>query len=107
MNSFQAYPAQLQQLLGEPLGPQLLFNVQNFGFSGAMVTKIPNDTAVYQELKRNGKTPYWDTDEFQSSLSGFYNPTYGTNGPDIVIIQLGTNDANTISWPDWKDKLVP
>lgn len=61
-----SYPAQLQVYLGEG------YEVKNFGVSGT--------TALTE-----GLFPYINTDEYKRSLE--YNP-------DIVLIKLGTNDAN-------------
>lgn len=60
------YPAQLQAYLGDK------YEVKNFGVSAT--------TALYK-----GLYPYVDTEKYRESLE--YNP-------DIVIIKLGTNDAN-------------
>ena len=61
-----AFPVQLQAYLGDG------YEVQNFGVSAT--------TALYK-----GLYPYVDTEKYGESLA--YNP-------DIVIIKLGTNDAN-------------
>ena len=61
-----AFPVQLQAYLGDK------FEVKNFGVSAT--------TALYK-----GLYPYVDTERYSESLA--YNP-------DIVIIKLGTNDAN-------------
>lgn len=60
------YPAQLQAYLGDK------YEVKNFGVSAT--------TALYK-----GLYPYVDTEKYRESLE--YNP-------NIVIIKLGTNDAN-------------
>ena len=60
------YPAQLQAYLGDK------YEVKNFGVSAT--------TALYKGLYQ-----YVDTEKYRESLE--YNP-------DIVIIKLGTNDAN-------------
>ena len=60
------YPAQLQAYLGDK------YEIKNFGVSAT--------TALYK-----GLYPYVDTEKYRESLE--YNP-------DIVIIKLGTNDAN-------------
>ncbi|MHB8211250.1 MAG: GDSL-type esterase/lipase family protein [Acidithiobacillus sp.] len=66
----QGWPGELQQLLGTG------YQVANFGHSGATMLK-------------NGALPYWKTPEYQAATS--FNP-------NIVIIMLGTNDANTQNW---------
>jgi len=98
VNSFLSYPGQLQQLLGPSLGPQVKYNVWNFGHNGAMATRIPKNASVYETLAKDGKTPYWDTKEFEASKA-----VWG-RGPDIVLIMLGTNDANRFSWPEYGDE---
>jgi acyl-CoA thioesterase I len=60
------YPNDLQQLLGEN------FTVRNFGVGGTTVLTSSNHTYMYQL-------------EYQEAIS-FH--------PDIVLIMLGTNDAN-------------
>lgn len=60
-----AYPEQLQNLLGIP------FEVQNFGVSGATLLK-------------KGDKPYWETGVYTEALQF---------APDIVFIKLGTNDS--------------
>lgn len=66
----EAYPAQLQALLGEQ------FQVGNFGVNGATLIKL-------------GALSYWDVPEFDEAIA--FNP-------DIVVIMLGTNDSNTENW---------
>lgn len=60
-----AYPAQLQQLLGN------VYQIKNFGVSG-------------RTLLKKGDHPYWKTNEYRSALEF---------APDIVFIKLGTNDS--------------
>ncbi len=60
-----AYPAQLQELLGA------WYDVQNFGVSG-------------RTLLKKGDFPYWETQEYKNALEF---------QPDIVYIKLGTNDS--------------
>ena len=60
------YPAALQQMLGEN------YTVENFGVAGSTVS-------------RDSKIPYMAQDAFKRALN-FH--------PDIVVIMLGTNDAN-------------
>ncbi len=65
-----SYPAQLQTLLGGK------YEVKNFGVSG-------------RTLMKSGDDPYWNEAAFAASKS---------YGPDIVVIQLGTNDTKTWNW---------
>lgn len=65
-----AYPAQLQKLLGDG------YQVRNFGVSGATLLK-------------NGDKPYWREKDFDQA-KGFK--------PNIVIIKLGTNDSKPQNW---------
>lgn len=65
-----SYPAQLQQLLGEE------YEVQNFGVNGATVLK-------------KGDYPYWHFDQYKRALA--YQP-------QLVIIQLGSNDTKPVNW---------
>ncbi len=71
----QAYPAQLQQLLGDG------YQVGNFGHSGATLLK-------------KGHNPYFKTKEFRDALNF---------GADIAIIHLGLNDTDPRNWPNYKD----
>lgn len=71
----QAYPAQLQQLLGDG------YQVGNFGHSGATLLK-------------KGHNPYFKTKEFCEALNF---------GADIAIIHLGLNDTDPRNWPNYKD----
>lgn len=68
--STQAWPARLGALLGTK------YVVYNCGVSGTTM------------LKRGG-SPYWNTSRFNDAKN--YNP-------DILIISLGTNDANPANW---------
>ena len=62
------YPFQLQKLLGEA------YNVQNFGVSSmTFANKGPSDNMSY-----------WNTQKFKDALA---------SSPDIVVIELGTNDS--------------
>ncbi|QNN43614.1 GDSL-type esterase/lipase family protein [Pedobacter roseus] len=70
----EAYPAQLQQLLGEQ------YLVGNFGHSGATLLK-------------KGHNPYYKTKEFSEVLNF---------RPDIAIIHLGLNDTDPRNWPNYK-----
>ncbi|HEX7261375.1 MAG TPA: GDSL-type esterase/lipase family protein [Luteolibacter sp.] len=66
----QAYPAQLQVMLGDG------WKVGNFGVSG-------------RTLLKKGDYPYWREKAYQQAL-GF--------APDVVIIMLGTNDTKPQNW---------
>jgi lysophospholipase L1-like esterase len=66
----EAYPAQLQQMLGER------YHVENFGVSGAT-------------LLRKGDRPYWDQKRFAAAKE---------SAPYIVVIKLGTNDSKPQNW---------
>lgn len=65
-----SYPARLNTMLGGR------FLVQNFGRSGATAS-------------RTGDLPYWTTDEYRAATD---------SDPDVVIIQLGTNDTKPQNW---------
>lgn len=73
-----AYPAQLQRLLGDR------YEVGNFGHSGAT-------------LLSHGHRPYIRTAEFPAALKF---------RPDIVVIHLGLNDTDPRNWPDHRDEFV-
>ena len=71
----EAYPAALQQMLGDK------YEVGNFGRNGATLLKrAPN--------------PYVGTEQFKAAMD--FNP-------DIVIIDLGINDTGLKVWPFFKD----
>jgi lysophospholipase L1-like esterase len=83
--SLESYPARLQRLLGTNN-----FTVRNFGVSG-------------RTLLKKGDFPYWKEAAFTNSQNF---------GPDIVIIQLGTNDGKPYNWKygtnfvsDYKDMI--
>ncbi len=67
------YPEILEDLLGS------YYTVGNFGIDGATASKTLG----------NGIS-YWDTPHFTNALN--FNP-------DIVTIQLGTNDSRDMNWP--------
>ncbi|MFD0676075.1 MULTISPECIES: chitobiase/beta-hexosaminidase C-terminal domain-containing protein [unclassified Paenibacillus] len=69
-SSGNSYPAQLQRLLGTD------YLVNNYGLSGSTLLK-------------NGDKPYWNQTQYTDSKAFL---------PDIVIIQLGTNDAKSQNW---------
>ncbi|MDY7393986.1 GDSL-type esterase/lipase family protein [Aureibaculum sp. 2210JD6-5] len=60
-----AYPAQLQELLGDK------YIVKNYGVSG-------------RTLLKKGDHPYWETEAYKKALEF---------KPDVVFIKLGTNDS--------------
>ncbi|MDR3225330.1 MAG: InlB B-repeat-containing protein [Clostridiales Family XIII bacterium] len=66
------YPAQLQELLGET------YLVKNFGIKGTTIG-------------RPSSAPYTDTSQFADAIDF---------KPDIVIILMGTNDAQPRNWKD-------
>jgi lysophospholipase L1-like esterase len=66
----QAWPAQLASKLGSG------YSVLNCGVSGTMMLK-------------NSASPYWNTSSFTDAQN--FNP-------QILIISLGTNDANVANW---------
>ncbi len=70
-----AYPAQLQNLLGNT------YDVSNFGVSGATLLK-------------KGHKPYFKTTTFKGLID--YKA-------DIAIIHLGLNDTDPRNWPNFKD----
>merc|ERR1719284_1202209 len=63
-----------------------------------MATAIPRDTDTYSRLLANGKVPYRDTKEYNASMAA------GGGGPQIVVMMLGTNDANSISWRSYRSE---
>lgn len=82
----EAYPRVLQRLLGDG------YNVTNFGNPGKTVQKDGQDWG-------NVSASYWQTYEFQN---------LSTRTWDIVVLQLGTNDAKDESTggpPNWKHAL--
>lgn len=73
-----SYPAQLQSLLGSH------FTVKNFGVSG-------------RTLQKDGDDPYWNETAFTASQN---------YAPDVVVIQLGTNDTKSWNWKDGKNQFL-
>ncbi len=65
-----SYPAQMQKMLGN------VYNVKNFGVSGATMLK-------------KGNKPYCKENAFLSALEF---------APNIVVIKLGTNDSKSYNW---------
>jgi sialate O-acetylesterase len=74
-----AYPFQLQRLLGEN------YEVENFGKSGA--------TLINQAYR-----PYTKQEEYKKAIAF---------AGDIVVIMLGVNDTDPRSWPNYRDDFVP
>lgn len=74
-----AYPAQLQRLLGER------YEVRNFGHSGST-------------LLHHGHRPYIKTPEYREALK---------YAADRVIIHLGLNDTDPRNWPHYNDEFIP
>src|SRR5690348_3809700 len=66
----ESYPGRLQRLLGTN------YVVRNYGLSG-------------RTLLKEGDFPYWTESAFTQSKNW---------APDIVIIQLGTNDSKPQNW---------
>ncbi|WP_158602260.1 S-layer homology domain-containing protein [Cohnella endophytica] len=73
-----SYPAQLQSLLGNG------YAVKNFGVSG-------------RTLLKSGDQPYWNETAFEASKN---------YAPDIVIIQLGTNDTKSWNWKNGENSFL-
>lgn len=73
-----SYPAQLQQLLGPK------WQVGNFGRSGATVL-------------RKSQRPYHEQKEYRDALAF---------RPDIVVLQLGTNDTKRETWEAERTRFV-
>src|SRR3954471_14932652 len=69
--ALESYPARLGKLYSTSE-----FVVRNFGVSG-------------RTLLKQGDFPYWKETAFTNSQ---------TFGPDIVVIQLGTNDGKPYNW---------
>lgn len=75
----EAYPVQLQQMLGNN------YDVRNFGHSGA--------TLLY-----NGHNPYVKLPEFKAAIDF---------KADIIVIHLGLNDTDPRNWPHYADEFIP
>jgi len=71
---YESYPTQLDTLLGTGYG------VSNFGVSGKTMIKAVNDA-------------YWTQSAFTSARAYL---------PDLVVIELGTNDSKDYIWPYYK-----
>jgi acyl-CoA thioesterase I len=65
-----AYPEQLQRLLGEK------YEIGNFGITGCTLLK-------------KGDKPYWKQKAFEKSKAFL---------PDVVVLMLGTNDTKAQNW---------
>lgn len=76
--SSHAYPAQLQQLLGDN------YRVENFGHSGAT-------------LLEKGHNPYRALPAFENAVAF---------EPEIVVIHLGLNDTDPSNWPKYRDQFT-
>lgn len=74
----QAYPVQLQKLLGER------YEVENFGKSGVT-------------LLNKGHRPYTQQEEYRKAVDF---------AGDIVVIHLGINDTDPRNWPNYRDYFV-
>lgn len=74
-----SYPAQLQFLLGST------YDVRNFGHGGAT-------------LIRKSFRPYNTLPEYQAALEF---------ASDMVIINLGINDTDPRSWPNYSEEFIP
>ncbi|MDE5761452.1 MAG: sialate O-acetylesterase, partial [Bacteroides sp.] len=74
----QAYPAQLQQMLGET------YQIGNFGKSGAT-------------LLNRGHRPYMQQEEYRKAIEF---------AGDIVVIHLGINDTDPRDWPNYRDEFI-
>ncbi|GHU90654.1 hypothetical protein FACS1894155_09290 [Bacteroidia bacterium] len=70
-----SFPGQLQSLLGPK------YKVNNYGVGGTT-------------MLRKGNSPYWNTGAYQSALQ---------SNPDIVLIDLGGNDAKLINRPYYNE----
>lgn len=75
----EAYPAQLQQMIGSN------YLVANFGKSGAT-------------LLRKGHSPYHHTEAFAKALQF---------GADIAVIHLGLNDTDPRNFPHYRNQFLP
>jgi lysophospholipase L1-like esterase len=73
-----SYPAQLAVSLGDK------WQVRNFGVNGATALK-------------KGTRPYNEQPAFRDVLSF---------EPNVIVIELGTNDTNAKSWPSHKDEFI-
>lgn len=76
--SRDAYPSQLQRMLGEE------YEVVNFGHSGAT-------------LLRHGHRPYNTLPEYDAALK---------YAADVVVIHLGLNDTDPRDWPNYRDEFL-
>lgn len=74
----QAYPSQLQQMLGDA------YQVGNFGKTGAT-------------LLNKGYRPYMQQEEYRKAMEF---------AGDIIVIHLGINDTDPRNWPNYRDEFI-
>jgi acyl-CoA thioesterase-1 len=88
LNKNLSYPSQLQGMLGDS------YTVTNLGACGSDMLKDGNRT-LYP-----GFSPFWERSQFQALIK---------NKWDVVVIMLGTNDANVNDepWPQSCDGASP
>jgi lysophospholipase L1-like esterase len=77
--STQSYPTQLDSLMGAG------YAVSNFGVSSKTMIKAVSDA-------------YWTQSAFTQALA---------SQPDVVVIELGTNDSKDYIWPYYKQDFEP
>ena len=77
--STQSYPSQLQAMLGTTN-----WTVGNYGVSARTMLK-------------KGDRPYWNETAYTNALN---------SQPNIVMIELGTNDAKTTNWIPYGSQFV-
>jgi len=75
---YESYPTQLDTLLGTG------YEVSNFGVSGKTMIRASGDN-------------YWSQSAFTSARA---------YAPDMVVIELGTNDSKDYIWPYYKQNFV-
>lgn len=78
-NRENTYPAQLQKILDEKYGPGT-YTVTNLGAAGSVAQVLPGGQWL----------SYVDTPQFDALARGNF---------DIVVLMIGTNDANENTWP--------
>ena len=76
---YESYPTQLDTLLGAGCA------VSNFGVSGKTMIKAVGDA-------------YWTQSAFTQALASL---------PNIVVVELGTNDSKDYIWPYYKQNFKP
>jgi lysophospholipase L1-like esterase len=77
--STQSYPTQLDSLMGAG------YAVSNFGVSSKTMIKAVSDA-------------YWTQSAFTQALA---------SQPDVVVVELGTNDSKDYIWPYYKQDFQP